>query len=326
MANLRISRKFCSQTWCKSFLFIKVDLAAFLDLVLSHSYHCLANGWHGGKSGKGLLLFFIELYCPLKTSLSNLYSEGHSATFSDVFFMSKLDRVYVQPQMWHPVHCQSQYIVIIMNFKRPHSRTWNEKLEVSLWTIKNWCGRLMKDKGRGRKTKEKLHVFPCSPAPTPPSRFRSSGSPIWKHTHRKSLLLSLSLSCSNTGIAAKPAVFNQDSFQSLHLIEIWDEIIGVTKSKSFVSHALGVGFNSLSKCATGNKVNIIKLLPFLLWSNYMVWCDILIWVTGAAAIQYSLQRSWIPYKVFPKVLYQIASQQFFERLHWVTRTLNPYMA
>lgn len=88
----------------------------------------------------------------------------------------------------------------------------------------------------------------------------------------------------------------------------------------------GVAFSSLIKCVTGKKANIIKLLPFLAWPNDLVWCDVVIWVTGAAAIQYSLQRRWILYKGPPKVPYYIASQQFFERLHRVTRTLNPYMA
>lgn len=99
MAHLRISRKLCSQTWCKSLLFIRADLAALLDLVLSLSCHCMASQWHSEKSGKGLLLFFIGTYHPLKTFLSNLYSEGHSATFSDACFRSNKARVYVRPRL-----------------------------------------------------------------------------------------------------------------------------------------------------------------------------------------------------------------------------------
>lgn len=57
----------------------------------------MASQWHSGKTGKGLLLFFIGIYHPLKTFLSNLYSEGHSATFSDVCFRSNRAKGYVRP-------------------------------------------------------------------------------------------------------------------------------------------------------------------------------------------------------------------------------------
>lgn len=173
----------------------------------------------------GLLLFFIGIYHPLKTFLSNLYSEGHSATFSDVCFRSNRAKGYVRPRLWHLEYCLDiwQLLQVLRGLTVGSGKeSWRWAYELLKSVVRRQTG----DKARGRKTLRETSCVSLTTKPDSTKQISKSWRSSLKMHPQKT---TLALSCSDTQTCCCfPS--RQSPISSPHGNRGWND--GVTKSKS----------------------------------------------------------------------------------------------